>query len=189
MWCWLRADNMLDDVLDPIHIGLLLLFVFLNLLHHLLVFRFVDLKFPSEFLLLCPFLRGLFFKLYLFLELFVTVALDSSFDWCRYLWFSVNLHVTKYVLYRLSFFLYFHWCGHLLFWGFGGCWLFDLGGFLGLGYWLDENDRWLLRIGDFWRWREERHYEAFEVEEGSVDDSEGKICKNCEKEEVKHNLE
>lgn len=83
--CGLRADHMLDDVLYPVHVGLLLLFVFFDLLKHLLVLCFVDLQFLLEFLQLCPFLRGLFLKLYLFLELLVAVALGSSFEWSHYL--------------------------------------------------------------------------------------------------------
>lgn len=43
-----------------------------------------------------------------------------------------------------------------------------------------------MRIGVFRRFRGERRYEGFEVEESFVDDPEGKICKNCENKEVKH---
>lgn len=76
---------MLDDVFYPVHVGLLLLFVFFDLLLHLLMLCFVDLQFPLEFQQLCLFLRGLFLKLYLFLELLIAVALGSSFERSHYL--------------------------------------------------------------------------------------------------------
>lgn len=178
---------MLDDVLYPVHVGLLLLFVFFDLLKHLLVLCFVDLQFPLELLQLCPILRGLFLKLYLFLELLVAVALCSSFERSHYLWFSFDLRVAKDVFGWLGSFLGFRWRGHLLFWRFRWGWLFDLWRrFLWFGYWFDGSSWYLLRIGVFGRFRGERRYEGFEVEESSVDDSEGKICKNCENKEVKH---
>lgn len=81
----LGADDMLDDVFYPVHVGLLLLFVFFNLLLHLLVLCFVDQQFPLEFQQLCLFLRGLFLKLYLLLELLIAVTLGSSFERSHYL--------------------------------------------------------------------------------------------------------
>lgn len=83
--CGLRAYDMLDDVLYPIHIGLLFLLVFLDLLKHLLVFCLVDLQFSLQLLQLCSFLRGLCLELQLFLELLIAVALGSSFEWSHYL--------------------------------------------------------------------------------------------------------